>query len=166
MNPGKIFEQEVKDSIPDGVFYHRIKDPAQSFGGNSTTRFSLHNEFDAFIYSYPILVAAELKSTQSTSISFSLTENKNTNIKKCQIYSLLNASQFNIRAGLLLNFRKTEKTYWIDINNFYQFTQDTTKKSVNENDILNYAGVIIPQHKKRVRYTYDLSCLFKGENVL
>lgn len=164
VNQGKIFEKDVKDSIPDSVFYFRIKDPAQSFGADSKfTRFSLKNEFDAFIYKYPILVAIELKSNQGTSISFSLTGKEQKDIKKNQIDALTNCTKFNIKSGFLLNFRKTQHTYWIDIRDFNKFTHDTTKKSINEKDIIEYGGIIVRQQLKKIHYRYDLSFLWSDE---
>lgn len=159
-NAGKVFENEIKNSIPDGVMYYRIKDPAQGFGGSSTTRFSLHNQCDALLYKYPRLIALELKSTQSTSIPFSFTDNKKS-IKKCQIYGLCDFSLYKgITAGFLMNFRKTEKTYYLDIDGFLRFMIDTSKSSINEKDIIEYGGIIIPSQKKRTRSVYDIGILF------
>ena len=56
-NAGKIFENEIKESIPSNIMYYRIKDPAQGFGQGATTRFSLHNQCDALLYKYPNLIA-------------------------------------------------------------------------------------------------------------
>lgn len=159
INTGKIFEKDIKNSIPKDVFYYRIKDPAQAFGENSTTRFSLKNDFDAFLYKYPTLVAVELKSNGGTSISFSLSENK-VNIKANQIKCLSDCLKFNIRAGLILNFRKSEKTYWIDISDFLLFANNTSKKSINEKDLKEYRAIEIPHVKKKVNFIYDLNFLF------
>ena len=146
------------------MFFYRIKDPAQSFGVHgASTRFSLKNEFDAFIYKYPRLVALELKSNQGTSISFSLEANSGTNIKASQINSLKDCLRYGIKAGLLLNYRKTETTYWIDIANFLTFAENTTKKSINEKDLIEYGATVVPQTLKKVRYKYDLNFLFKNE---
>lgn len=160
-NSGKIFEKDIKDSIPNDVFYFRIKDPASSFGKDSqVTRFSPKNEFDAFLYKYPILVAMELKSNQGTSISFARRGEIGKDIKYSQIESLEKCSHYNIRAGLLLNFRKTNTTYWIDIRDFIRFMESTEKKSINEKDLAEFNAIIIPQQIKKVHYRYDLSCLW------
>lgn len=161
MNAGKDFENQIKDSISEDVFYHRIKDPAQGFAKGTETRFSLHNEFDAFAFKYPTLIAMELKSTKGTSISYSFEDNKH-NIKKCQLESLRYCSKFDgIRAGLLMNFRTHAKTYWLDIENFYKFHEDTSKKSINQEDIMKYGGIIVPQKLKKVKYKYDIDFLFE-----
>lgn len=166
INPGKIFEHEIKDSIPSNIFFYRIKDPAQGFSGGTTTRFSLHNECDMFLYKYPVLVALELKSTQNTSLTFSLNSNDK-NIKACQIKGLSNFSLYHgIRAGFLFNFRKTENTYFLEIDNFLLFLLNSTKKSINEDDVKKYGGIKIKSKKKRKRFIYELDFLVKeGELV-
>ena len=164
-NVGKIFENEIKESIPSNIMYYRIKDPAQGFGQGATTRFSLHNQCDALLYKYPNLIALELKSTQNTSIPFSLTEN-NKSIKACQIDGLCKFSLFHgISAGFLLNFRRTEHTYYLDIDDFLRFIVDTDKQSINEKDVIEYDGLLIPSKKKRTRSTYSIEILFNREEV-
>lgn len=155
-NPGKIFEEEIRDSIPEGVFYYRLKDPAHGFGKSGTTRFALHNQCDIFLYRYPIFIAIELKSTKGTSISFSLEDNDHM-IKGCQIKGLSECSKYKgITSGLLLNFRKSEKTYWIKIEDFIKFTEKTEKKSINEKDIKENKGIEINGKKKRIRYKWEI----------
>lgn len=163
MNSGKVFEKEIKDSIPNNVWFYRIKDPAASFGKSDKTRFSPKNEFDCLIYKYPILISLELKSNIGTSVSFSLEEKKMAEIKFSQIKSLRNSAEFGIKSGLLINFRKTNKTYFINILDFDRFSKDTIKKSINEKDLLNYNAVIVSQKLKRVLYTYDISFLWNEE---
>lgn len=164
MNSGKIFEEEIKNSLPSGIWYHRIKDPAASFsGGASTTRFSLKNEFDMLIYKYPDLVALELKSNASTSISFSVEKGKSAEIKWSQIEALTYAEKFNIKAGLLLNYRKSNTTYYVPINKFNEFIQKTTKHSINEKDCVEIGATIVEQKLKKVRYKYNLNFLFGSE---
>lgn len=160
MNVGKKFENEVKTSIPDDVYYLRIKDPAQSFGGSATTRFSPPNDYDAILYKYPKMVTLEMKTTAGTSIPFNTESNKSSGIKKNQIDGLTKASTFGIISGVLMNFRNTDSTYWLDIGSFNKFTSETTKKSINERDILTYGGREVPTTKKRTRNIYDLSFLW------
>lgn len=166
INPGKVFEQEIKNSIPNDFYYHRIKDTSQSFGNSSTyTRFSSHNECDLFLYKKPFLYAIELKSTSGTSFSFSI-ENNNKMIKEFQILSLRNMSTYGIIAGFIFNFRKSEHTYWLDIFGFDKFLCSTEKKSINEKDVVLCGGVLIPQVKKRIRYTYDLLSVLENPQVI
>ena len=101
----------------------------------------------------------ELKSTQGTSFSFQKTkEDKNKMIKIHQIDGLMKAQiHEGIYAGFLFNFRSVERTYWMCIKDFYLFYKFTNKKSINEKDIQENSGILIPQVKKRIRYTYDVS---------
>ena len=163
-NEGKKFEEDIKKSIPDNVYCYRIKDPAQSFGRDSKfTRFSLKNECDFFFYKKPILIAAELKSNQGTSISFAKEKGEKGDIKYDQIVFLSSAQRFGIKAGFILNYRRTDTTYWICISDFITFIENTEKKSINEKDLIEYNAVIIPARKKIKRNTYDLSFLWKDE---
>ena len=66
-NVGKRFEENWKASIPSDVFYYRLKDQAQSFGGCSNLRFSSKNPCDCFLFSSPYMYALELKSVGTAS---------------------------------------------------------------------------------------------------
>lgn len=102
----------------------------------------------------------ELKSTKSKSIPFSTTDNKKS-IKKCQIVGLTRASKYKgVIAGFVLNFRELEKTYFLNIVDFNRFTSSTEKKSINEKDVIEYGGVLIPQRLKKVKYVYDTNIIF------
>lgn len=170
INTGKIFEQEVHDSIKkynkehgDVVYYHRVKDPASSFGGGGgNTRFSMKNEYDLILYKYPIFFALELKSNGGTSFSFSRNDKleKGKDIKDSQIMSLVEAERYHgTVAGLILNFRKYEETYFVRISDFYRFRNETEKKSINREDVLSLNPILIPQTLKKVRYDFDISSL-------
>lgn len=173
MNSGKIFEQEIKDSITmynkthlNNVFFFRIQDNASGFGGSQNTRFTMRPPFDCFIYYRPDLYALELKSIGGTSISFDLEEN-NREIKSSQINELLNCGNYNINAGLLINFRKYEKTYYIPICSFVKYVSDGefNKKSINIEDISKMKNVsIIEQVKKRTKYYYKICEFIKDKN--
>lgn len=144
--------------------YFRIKDHAQGFGPSKTTRFTPHNECDAFIYKYPNLIALELKSTKSPSLSFSLKRNDK-QIKACQIIGLKTLSgYYGIKCGFLFNFRTIETTYYVPIDSFMAFCENTTKLSINYHDVKERGGIVIPQFKKRVHYTYDLSCIWRNDS--
>ena len=61
-NIGKKFENNWKASMPNDIFYYRLKDQAQSFGGASKLRFSLKNPCDCFLFKfpYPICIRAKI----------------------------------------------------------------------------------------------------------
>lgn len=158
MNEGKKFETQWKKSVPNDVYYLRIKDSASSFGQDSAaTRFTLQNPFDCFVFYNGNLFPMELKSTQSSSFSIQrFPSDKNKMIKLNQIKGLLEASNYNnIFSGFIFNFRESE-TYWLNIKNFMMFLSDSEKHSINENDIINYHGIMINKKIKRTRYEYDI----------
>ena len=62
-------------------------------------------------------------------------------------------------AGLILNFRKYEETYFVRISDFYRFRNVTEKKSINRDDVLSLNPILIPQTLKKVRYDLDISSL-------
>lgn len=116
------------------------------------------------MYVYPNFIALELKTTES-SLTFWKeefeTNNKKTtfNIKKHQIIGLKSASEHKgVIAGLLINFRKTNKTYFAHINDFIRLTEHISKKSVNEMDVSS-VGLLIPQRQLRVNWRYDVQFL-------
>lgn len=160
MNPGKDFEQQWKDSVPDDVLIQRMADPAQSFHKNAM-RFSPHNPYDFFMFYSPTLFCLELKSTKSTSFTFyreDFAESKSEpNIKRHQIEGLEAASIYNnVVAGLILNFRKNDHTYFIPIQRFKELIENTPKKSVNEADIIESGGYLIQQRLKRTKFEFDI----------
>jgi len=160
-NEGKIFEDAFRDSIDaDVIYYERVKDPAASFGGGAKTRFSTHNPYDSYAYTFPYFFALELKSTKEKSISFSTDDNKK-QIKKCKIEGLSRARSYKgVIAGLVFNFREQELTYFLDIDNFNKFIESTTKKSINIKDVIDFGGILIPQRRKKVKYVYDTNTIF------
>ena len=109
------------------------------------------------------MYALELKTTSGTSIPFDKESNKCSGIKKNQIDGLTKMSGYEIVCGFILNFRKTSNTYFMGINEFNDFLNNTDKKSLNEKDIIAYNGILLIATKKRVRYTYDLSFLWNKE---
>jgi len=149
-NPGKKFEEDFKNSIPLEAYYRRIADSAMSWGESQNIRFTPKNPFDAILYSYPLLILLELKSTQGTSLSF-------VKIKEHQIKELTKAnSKAGAMAGFIINFRKYERTFYINIENFNEFVRSTNKKSVNLKDLQQYGAVEIAATKKIKRFRYNV----------
>jgi len=155
MNDGKVFENSFKESVPNDVYYLRLKDPASSFGdqGNSALRFSVSNPFDVLLFSNPFLFTLELKSTKGTAFSF---KGKTPMIKASQIKGLTESSKFEgITSGLIFNMREPyNRTYFLHINNFNEFVKSTTKSSINEKDILAAGAIEIRSKLKVVKYSY------------
>jgi len=160
-NVGKIFEEDFRKSIPDDVFYYRIPDPPQSFGGGQDNlRFSRKNPCDSFLFSPTsrTFYALELKSVDGTKpVTFEVDEKTKKTIHYHQIKALQEFNTYDgIVAGLVINFRNTEHTYFIEICDFTDMINEIGKKSFNEKDLLKYNPTIINQNKKRTRYFYDV----------
>jgi len=155
-NEGKEFEKMFKDSIPEYVYYQRIKDSAGAWnnGDNASVRFTPQNNYDAFMFYSPLFFALELKSTKGTSFSFT---GNTPMIKQHQIKGLLDASRFdNVVAGFIFNVRNVNATYFMSIVHFDNYINNTTKKSINENDIIQNNGLLIDSKLVRVKYKYDI----------
>jgi recombination protein U len=159
MNSGKVFENNWKKSIPENVYYMRIKDSPSSFGMDSAaTRFTLQNPFDGFIFYDGCFFPLELKSTQSSSMSIQRDKSeKSKMIKLCQIDGLQSASVYDgVYAGFLMDFRGSESTFYFAVSDFVRFLNATDKKSINEKDVIEYGGIIIQKQKKKIHYKYDV----------
>lgn len=165
-NVGKIFEDDIKSSLTNS-YYLRLKDaPASVANSDDAFRFSPNNDYDCLVFYRNHLFCLELKSTQSTSISFARNKKeKGKMIKTHQLDGLNRAAEYsdkqNITAGLLLDYRGSGKTYFITIENFNRFSSALdTKHSINERDIMQYGGIQIDKELKRVHYDYKVEALF------
>lgn len=159
MNVGKQFEQDFKSSVPESVMYYRLPDAATSFGGDNSLRFSRKNPCDSFLF-YPTsrtFFALELKSVGGGSISFEKSKEEKGIIHFHQAEGLRKFGSFDgIMAGFVLNFRKEDKTYFIEIGNYLKMIDVIGKKSFNEKDLLQYNPILISQQKKRVHWKYNI----------
>lgn len=153
-NPGKIFEDDFKASVPDGVYFLRLSDASIGFDiEHSTQRFALKSPYDAILCQHGQMYALELKSNSGTSLSF---DGKTPRIKRKQIENLVKAKQEgDAVAGIIINFRTYEETYFIDAEVFWSFMENTTKKSVNIQEVRNI-GIRIPEQKKITHKRYDV----------
>jgi penicillin-binding protein-related factor A (putative recombinase) len=158
MNSGKIFERDIKNSIPKGTYCKKLQDAAIGFNiENSEQRFSPQSPYDYFIYHKPYALAIECKTVLNGGMSF---DGSNPMIKKHQIEELIKAAECEMIAGLLCNFRDTEHTYFLPIAQFEFLRQTIGKKSFNEKDIKGLA-IVIPSRKLKVNYRYDLTVLWR-----
>lgn len=163
-NAGKEFEKQFKASVPGDVYILRIPDSAIGFNiEESSQRFAVKTPYDFVAFKKPYMYALELKSTSTNSVSF---RGSSPMIKDHQVKALRAAAQKGIKAGLIINFRKSNNTYFVPIGEFDGLTQHgmCTKSSLSEFEISKRGNVIlIPQRLKKVNYEYDLSILFKEE---
>lgn len=140
---GKVFEQEVKASIPPDFYTERYKDDTAGFYGVS-------NPADYRLYKYPYTFLLELKTHKGKSLPLA-------KIRENQIKGMYKASQYKgIYAGFLINFRELEETYYIPVMAVVEFINSNVRKSIPV-EWCRENGVRIEQKKKRTRYTYDLS---------
>jgi penicillin-binding protein-related factor A (putative recombinase) len=78
-------------------------------------------------------------------------------IKSNQLKGLKESSQFKgIISGLILNWRKTNHTYFLSIDKANKLIENSVKKSFNENEVIENGGYLIEQTLKKVNYTYNI----------
>lgn len=164
MNVGKVFEEQMKKSVPDYALLYRLPDSAQSFGGGNNLRFSRKNPFDFLLWDSKKhkLYALEMKTVKGKSISFEREKNESKEIHYHQIKGLNEWNKYDgITCGFIIEFREIETTVFIDIEAFNSLIRQTTKKSFSYNDLQNSGlpYIVIPQEKKRTRYLYDIESL-------
>lgn len=152
-NEGKKFEQDFANSVnKENYWIYRFRDNAASFSGGTKTRFTSSNICDYLLFHNQTksLYLLELKSTKSSSIPYTM-------IRDNQIKELTEASNNNLVAGFLFNYREKENaTYFLHIDNFNVMKKELNKKSFNISDVEKYGAVKINNEKKRTRYKYDI----------
>ena len=153
MNQGKKFEQDFKNSVPGDVYYLRLHDSANGFDveemkEHTNQRFAAKSPYDVILCKDGKMMALELKSTGGSSVG---------NITSSQEKELKKAGDKGVFAGFVLNFRKTERTYFVPIKEYMELKEETKKKSINEKDISRIPHVVLPGKKLKVNYRYDLS---------
>lgn len=161
MNIGKVFEEQIKISVPDYALLYRLPDAAQSFGGSNKLRFSRKNPFDFIMWDSlnHNLFALEMKTVKGTSISFERNKDENGEIHYHQIKGLNDWNKYDgVICGFIIEFRKLEKTIFLEIEDFNSLIKLINKKSFNMQDIINnnIKHLVIPQQKKRTKYRYDI----------
>lgn len=151
---GKIFEAEIKASIPPDYYVERYKDDTSGFYGVS-------NPADFRLYRYPLTFLLELKSHKGKSIPLA-------KIRSSQIRGMSGANGYKgLYCGFILNYRDLEETYYITFSELVSeyFVMDGNGKFVVKPegrksipvDWCREHGTKIAQRKKRVRYSYDLA---------
>ena len=161
MNAGKRFENDIKNSIPNGILLYRLPDAAQSFGHNDNLRFSLKSPFDFLMWdsNSRSLYALEMKSVQDKSISFERTSEDRAVIHLHQIEGLKKWDEFaGTICGFIIEFREIETTIFLTISEFCKLADAISKKSFRIEDLQNngITYYIIPQKKKITHYSYDI----------
>ena len=172
-NAGKVFEDDIKLSMPDYCLVTRLPDPAQSFGNRTGTRFSKKNPCDYLIFDSKnrMFLPWELKTTKSKSISFddvNYDGKQSHTIHKHQIIGLTEyASYDNVVAGFLFCFRdeknNCERCYFQHIKDFNSMVSQIDKKSFNEKDLMDIGNpIIVNGELKKVHYSWDIESLLNN----
>lgn len=153
-NPGKVFEEDIKKSVPKDCWIYRFKDGTANFSGtkNENVRFQAKNICDFMVMTKDELVLMELKSHASVSIPFDC-------IRKNQIEEMTKIDHPKIQAYFILNFRDLEKTFAIDAKRLKEFIDTAQRKSIPFSWCLDN-GLEIVATKSRTRYRYSLQNFF------
>ena len=108
----------------------------------------------------------ELKSFEG-SCSFERTKEDKGIIHYYQVESLKKFSTYNnVCSGFVLDFRKTGNTYFLMIDKWDDLINSITKKSFNENDLLDYCNpILIDKKKLKVNYRYDISSFLNNTRL-
>ncbi len=169
-NEGKKFEEAFVKSIPDYVLVKRLNDNAAGWSGGKNTRFSSNNECDYILFNdrTRIFYGLELKSTKHKSLTFwkedfeDKDKKKTFQIRKCQIQGLQKWSKHIGVFGFVINFRSCEnKTYFISIDEFLDYTSSLSKKSISIDDVLNMNPIEIENNIIRTNYHYNIEKFLK-----
>lgn len=175
---GKKFEQNWRDSYKASEhFYMRLRDGAKWLQGQGSS-FQSENPCDSIQHTMPFLWLLELKSTKEASVSFNpyiegesspdeKPKNKKTNvmIKANQVRELREAVKFQgVIAGFVVNFRErklktktySNETFFIHINDFWDFAVKTGKSGLNRDDC-SEIGIRIEHIKLKINYRYKIN---------
>ena len=156
-NAGKLFESDIKASVPDRCWFYRLRDNASSFAGGANTRFTSSNICDYILFddNTRTLFLIECKSTKGTSIPLTM-------IRDNQKKGLVEAGQHYLVAGLLVNFRnENNDTFFITIDDYVDMVESIGKKSFNIKDLTENGAVRVGCEKKRSRWRYDIEKFIK-----
>lgn len=170
MNVGKTFERQIMKYVPSYAKMYKLPDLAQSFSQSNKLRFSNKNPFDFFLWdsSRHYLYALELKTVGGNSISFERTKDDKGEIHYHQIYGLNEWDKYDgTICGFIIEFRKYEKTIFLNIKDFNTLVSKVNKKSFNLKDINDYKinHIVIPQKLLKTMYFYDINYFIKNTDL-
>lgn len=166
-NVGKVFEDNIKKSCPEWLFVYRPPDAAQSFNMTSALRFSQRSPADYFWFNGKKgnLLIVECKTFQGACSFERIKEDKGI-IHYYQIESLNKFDKYeNVLSGFLLDFRKSDCTYFLSVKDLITLIESIDKKSFNEQDMLKLCSPILVEKKKlRTNYRYNIEKLLDDIN--
>lgn len=154
MNAGKIFEKCFKDSIPDDIFYLRLRDGTAAWDkSNSNVRFQAFNVCDCILHYKGFLFMTELKSHKGKSIPFTCF--RETQLNQL-IYICKRANEIPVA---IFNFRDAEETYLIKFQDINEFIYQNKKEDLKKSFPIAWCrevGIRVQQQIKKVHYSYDI----------
>lgn len=162
---GKKFEAQFTKSIPDHVLVKRLNDNASAWSGGNNTRFASNNECDFILFDdhTRTFYGLELKTTKEKSLTFwredleEENKKKSFQIRKCQILGLQKWSKHFGVFGFIINFRSYDnRTFFILIDEFIDYTSTLNKKSINIDDVLKMNPIEIENKIVRTNYKYNI----------
>lgn len=106
----------------------------------------------------------ELKTVAGKSISFERTKKDKGVIHYHQIEYLKSCLNYkNIIPGMIIDFRGTDNTWFLNIYEWDDLINSIAKKSFNESDLLSYSHpILISKKKLKVNYRYDVEKFIKN----
>ncbi len=156
-NEGKKFEQDFKKSVPDDVWYYRLRDGTATFYGgmdqDNGIRFQQSNICDILLF-YISLSLLELKTHKGKSIPHSV-------FKEKHFEELVKALNFGIVAGAVINMREVKQTYFLYADTIMEHINTSGRKSIPL-DFMREKGYRIKSQKKRVRWRYDVKDMLEN----
>ena len=152
-NEGKKFEEDFKKSVPETVYFYRLRDGTASWDGGENTRFQASNICDCLLYDGNFYMF-ELKSHKGKSIPFSA-------FRDVQVTELATACEYGVKAGFVINMRDAEQTYYLTAMAVKEYTLTADRASIPL-DYMKENGILLKAEKKRVRWRYDVSELLKS----
>ena len=177
LSPGKQFEKDFKDSIPDRCDVTRLKDSGGWNSGVGTNqRFASTNPCDFIIFSQKRecfgddtslttrnTYKLELKSCKGKSLPYGNIKPKNhkgsakeNSIKFTEV--LVESQEKGIQAGFIVNFRTTNQTFWVLADLVLEHLEFEDRSSIPTAWFEEY-GTLIKQTLKIKHYRYDLEWL-------
>lgn len=157
LSPGKQFESDFSKSVPESCFLYRFKDSPASFADATNVKFTPSNICDYMMLddNTKTLYLFELKSVKDKTIPLN-------NIRETQIKQLTKASEHNLIAGFIINFRERNNyTIFVDIETFNNMRKEINKKSFNIIDFTKYGCTVINNKKLKTTHRYDIEQFVK-----
>lgn len=161
VSKGKNFESEFKQSCQEqNIWIHRIKDNQLSYASDYQTS---ENPYDFIAFTNSTLYLIECKCTNLSALTIARDKKeKNKMIKKHQIDSLWEDSRYdNVLGAFLIDFKTSNNTYLLPIDDFMEWYNNTDKKSISEKEIISLNPVIVDKELKRTKYRYDIETAFE-----